>query len=266
MSNIEILSYALEYIEENICENITAEDVASACYCSKSGLQKVFRYVHGHSVKEYVIKRRITKAARDLINNTEESILEIALKYCYGSPEAFTRAFLQVWKCTPSTFRKQARFTQLHPRLLIPIENGDEYMKGRKHLDITELYDLFKQRKECFFVGCDICCLVPINNIAYEAGDLAILEVLKRMEKVAGEEDIAFRIGGDEFVLLTNSTDSEYATNLKKRISEMNGETFSYEDKEIPLSVHTVVMKFHGDRLQYDDLFISLHTAIRDGK
>ena len=37
--------------------------------------------------------------------------------------------------------------------------------------------------------------LVPINEISYKAGDLAILEVLKRMEKVAGEDDVVFRIG-----------------------------------------------------------------------
>ena len=204
MNNMQLLSDALDYIEMNISENITAEDVAKACYCSKSHLQKIFKYVNGYSIKEYIIKRRITKASKDLVNNPADSILDIALKYCYSSHEAFTRAFEQVWQCKPSIFRKEARFTEIYPRQLLPTQNGDDYMHGRKHVDITELYDLFRDRKECYFVWCDIKSLLPINEISHKAGDLAILEVLKRMEKVAGDEDIVFRIGGDEFVLLTN--------------------------------------------------------------
>lgn len=128
MSKLEFLSDALDYIESNICKNITAEDVAEKCYCSKSYLQKIFRYVNYCSIKEYVIKRRLTMAARDLVDNPSVSVLDIALKYCYSSPEAFTRAFYQLWQCNPSVFRKKSRFTQLYPKQLLPIKNGDDYM------------------------------------------------------------------------------------------------------------------------------------------
>lgn len=266
MSNIELLSDALDYIENNINENITAENVAEACYCSKSYLQKIFKYVNGYSIKEYIIKRRISKASKDLVNNPAESILNIALKYCYGSPEAFTRAFEQVWRCKPSVFRKEARFTEIYPRLLLPIENGDDYMNGRKHVDITELYDLFHDRRECYFVCCDIKSLMPINEISHKAGDLAILEVLKRMEKAAGAEDIVFRIGGDEFVLLTNEKDITYASNIADNILKMNGQPIFYEGKEIPLSVYAGVTRFNGSKLKYDDLFVSLHNKIKECK
>ncbi|MDF2610390.1 MAG: hypothetical protein K0R92_1864 [Lachnospiraceae bacterium] len=266
MNNIELLSEALNYIENNINETITAENVANACYCSKSYLQKIFKYVNGYSIKEYIIKRRITKASRDLVYNTAESILDIALKYCYSSPEAFTRAFEQVWRCKPSVFRKEARFTEIYPRLLLPIENGDDYMNGRKHVDITELYDLFTDRKECYFVCCDIQSLNPINEISRKAGDLAILEVLRRMEKAAGDEDIVFRIGGDEFVLLTNNKDITYASNIADRILKINGQAFLYEGQEIPLNVYAGVTKFSGNKLRYDDLFISLHNTIKECK
>lgn len=266
MNNLELLAEAMEYIEKNITENITPEDIANVCYCSKSGLQKIFKYVYGYSIKEYVIKRRITKASRDLINNPSENILEIALKYCYSSPEAFTRAFEGVWKCRPSVFRKEARFTEIYPRLLLPIKNGDDYMNERKHVDITELYDLFKDRKECYFVCCDIKSLIPINEISYKAGDLAILETLKRMEQSAGNEDIIFRIGGDEFVLLTNSKDIAYATNISESILKMNGQPISYEGKEIPLQVYTAVTRFDGSKVRYDDLFIQLHNRIKECK
>ena len=81
----------------------------------------------------------------------------------------------------------------------------------KKNVDISELYDLLKERKKCYFVCCDICHLIPINEISRKAGDLAILEAMKRISEAAGEEDVMFRIGGDEFVLLTNSGDEAYA-------------------------------------------------------
>lgn len=267
MNNIELLSDALDYIEHNIKEPITAEHVANACYCSKSYLQKVFKYVNGHSIKEYIIKRRITNAAKDLVHNPAESILSIALKYCYNSPEAFTRAFEQVWCCKPSVFRKEARFTELYPRLLLPpIKNGDDYMSERKHVDITQLYDLFRDRKECYFVCCDIKFFISINNISRRAGDLALLEVSKRMEKASGDEDIIFRIGGDEFALLTNNKDIEYATKVADAIAKMNGQTFLYEEQEIPLNLYTSVTKFTGSNIQYNELFTALHNTIKECK
>lgn len=266
MSKLELLSEALNYIESNICENITAEAVADACYCSKSYLQKIFRYMNYCSIKEYIIKRRITKAARDLVKNPAVSILDIALKYCYSSPEAFTRAFRQTWQCNPSVFRKEARFTDLYPRQMLPIKNGDDYVSGRKHVDISELYDLFIDRQECYFVYCDIKSLTPINEISHKAGDQAILEVLRRMEKVAGEDDVVFRIGGDEFVLSTNNTDITYASDLVDKILEMNGQSFVFEDINIPLSVHSGVTQFRGNSMKYDELFASLHNTINDCK
>lgn len=266
MDNLQLLSNALDYIESNITEKITAENVAKACYCSKSYLQKIFKYVNGFSIKEYIIKRRITNAAKDLVCNPAESILDIALKYCYSSPEAFTRAFEQVWQCTPSVFRKEARFTDLYPRHLLPIKNGDNYMNVRKRVDISELYDLFIESKECYFVCCDIKSLVPINEISRKAGDLAILEVLRRMEMVAGAEDIVFRIGGDEFVLLTNSRDITYASKIVDDILKMNGEPLLYEDKIIPLNVYACTTRFNGSGLKYDELFNSLHNTISECK
>lgn len=266
MSKVELLSEALDYIENNIYEDITADDVAKACYCSKSYLQKIFRYVNYCSIKEYIIKRRLTKAARELVRDSTVSILDIALKYCYRSPEAFTRAFKQAWQCNPSVFRREARFTELYPRQMVPIKNGDEYMSDRKHVDITELYDLFVDRQECYFVCCDIKSLLPINDISYKAGDQAILEVINRMEGVAGEKDVIFRIGGDEFVLLTDNKDIAYASDIADKLLELNGQAFVFEDKEIPLSVYAGVTRFSGARLKYDELFTSLHNKIKECK
>ncbi len=120
----------------------------------------------------------------------------------------------------------------------MPTEKGDNYIMQKKHVDISELYDLFKERKDCYFVTCDIKHMIPINAISIKAGDLAILEQMRRLTVSAGEEDIVFRIGGDEFCVLTASNDAAYARQIAEKIRKMNNQTFLYENQEIPLTLH----------------------------
>lgn len=135
----------------------------------------------------------------------------------------------------------------------------------RRHVDISELYDLFMERKECVFVLCDIRDLISINAISRKAGDLAILEQMRRMTAASGEEDIVFRIGGDEFCILTASTDTAYAQQIAENLREMNGQTFSYEAQEIPLTLHVTTANLKECR-RYEEVFAGLHNAIKECK
>lgn len=266
MGNIELLANALDYVETHIQDDIHSEDIADACFCSKSSIEKLFRNVSHISIRDYVIRRRMTKAAKILVESPEISILDIAISLGYNSNEAFTRAFQQVYNCTPSRFREQKKNLELFPRMYVPLENGDEYMSGRRNFDISELYDLLKVRKDCYFVCCDIKCLIPINEISHKAGDLAILESMKRMEDAAGEDDIVFRIGGDEFVMLTNSEDEAYAKEIAKKITAKNNETFDYEGQAIPLSLYACTTKWGVRNVKYDELFTKLHSELQNYK
>lgn len=265
MNNIEILANALEYIEVHLLEDIKTEAVASACYCSKSSLEKMFK-VNNISVRDYIIRRRMMFAARSIITRPESSLLDIALNCGYSTNESFTRAFKSVWNCNPSEFRCSSRFSELFPRLYPPEQNGGTYISMRKNVDISEMYELFNQRKKCYFICCDIKNMIAINEIARKAGDLAILESMNRMENAAGEEDIVFRIGGDEFTILTNSEDIQYAEKICEAIRSCNGKTFIYEENQVPLSLHTAIVKLEEGTLKYRDLYEQLHVAIGKNK
>ncbi len=221
MRNIETLMSALEYIEAHLGDEIKTEDVAGFCFCSKSTLEKLFRSVHDISVHDYIVRRRMMLAARQLSQQQKTSILDIAVMYGYSTHESFARAFEQVWNCKPSEFRK-AKFTELFPRLYVPPRKGDNYIMQRKHVDISELYDLFQERKDCYFVLCDIKNMVAVNEISRKAGDLAILEQMRRMVAASAEEDLVFRIGGDEFCVLTASSREAYAKQIAEKIRMMN--------------------------------------------
>ena len=266
MNNLEILAGAFEFIEGNLQNEIKTQDVADACYCSKSVLEKIFRCVSGLSVHEYIIKRRMMLAARMIMADKDMGLLEVALACGYSTNESFSRAFKSVWNCNPSEFRNKEKYSELFPKLNIPMQGANEYINTRRSVDITELYETFISRKECFFVCSDIVAMEPINDISYKAGDMAILEIHNRMLKEAGVDDIVFRIGGDEFALMTNSTDVRYADDIANRVKQHNGESIVVDGIEIPVSLHVSITKFDASNLGYRDVFEKLHMNIIDNK
>ena len=263
-NKLELLTTALSFLEDNLTEKITTEDVAKVCFCSKSTLEKLFRCVSHTSVHDYIIRRRMNKAAKMLFFHREISILDIAVLYGYNSNEAFTRAFKQVWNCTPSEFRNNTRYSELFPRFAFDLDKGEQIMKK---VDISELYDVLRERIGCHYLIGDIVGLIPINDISRAAGDLALIEAMNRLNSVAGENDIVFRIGADEFVLLTDSKDMEHINKLASEIEGKNGDTFAYEGKDIPLSLYVLVSTLnkgaHGD---CGEMFNQFQQVVNDFK
>ena len=105
----------------------------------------------------------------------------------------------------------------------------------------------------------------PINAISRKAGDLAILEQMRRMTAASGEEDVVFRIGGDEFCVLTASNDRAYAEQIAQKIIAENGTTFTYEDRQIPLFLYATVVSVQSEA-RYEELFADLHNALKECK
>ena len=95
---------ATEFVEQNLKEDITIDDIASSSALSSRQLQRLFRNTVGISVKQYLIGRRITEASYNLVD-TNKRILDIGLEYQFQSPEVFSRAFNRFFKKSPSTFR-----------------------------------------------------------------------------------------------------------------------------------------------------------------
>lgn len=278
MQQLHILVRALEYIEEHLTEAVRTEEIADYCYCSKSSLEKIFKCLNRISVHDYIVRRKMSLAGKLLLEHRELSVLDVAVAFGFSGNEAFTRSFKQVWNMTPSEFRKNSKeYGASHATILFPqytgyteidaaisAESRDDRM--RKNVDISELYDLFIARRDCYFVCSDIQGLISYNEISRKAGDLAILEAMRRMEAAAGEEDYVFRIGADEFVMMTNSHDAQYANEIAKKVADCNGKTFAYEDRELKLGLYVSVVKLNGDEMRYKELFDTLHERILESK
>lgn len=96
---------SIEYIEHNLDKKIELKELADKVFLSKYYFHKVFHTVVGEPVGEYIRKRRLMKAANELIC-TEDKIVDIALKYQFGSQEAFTKAFKKLYGMPPRQFRR----------------------------------------------------------------------------------------------------------------------------------------------------------------
>ena len=266
MENIQILIDALEYIDNNLTESINTEDIANHLYCSKSTIEKLFKFINNMTIRDYIIRRRMSKAAMELTSHPEKTVLEIGLQYGYGSNEAFSRAFYSIWQVLPSEFRKNPSNYELFPGYKLDRElMEEERMKDRKKIDISELYDCIKERRGCYLILGDIKHLIPINEISYKAGDLAIITAMKRMENAAGEEDIVFRIGGDEFVILTNSNDENYAKTVCEDILSHNQECIEWNNQKISLSMYVKAVRFDTNGgIRYSEFFTMLHNELSE--
>lgn len=114
MNNLQLLAQALSYMEEHMSESLRTEDIAAGCYCSKSSLEKLFRNVNNISVHDYIVRRKMVIAAKELQAGSA-NILELALSLGYNSNEAFTRAFRRVWNCNPSEYSAKYDFRGCTP-------------------------------------------------------------------------------------------------------------------------------------------------------
>lgn len=105
MDHYARLQNAVNYIEDNLDHPINLSDVSKAAFSSLSYFHRVFYFMTGLTVKEYIRKRRLSKAAYQL-HCTDDSITDIAFKAGYESLEAFTRAFKKHFATGPREFRK----------------------------------------------------------------------------------------------------------------------------------------------------------------
>lgn len=268
MNKFEILSEALDFIEENLTSSVTPEMCADKCRYSLSNLQKMFRCTFHIGISDYISRRRLTNAAKELLE-TDCTVLDIAMKYGYNSHEVFTRAFIRLWNVSPAKFRRERRFSEIFPKLTEPRtvtdERGNIVMDSKKRFDISHLYDFIIERRGKYAVCFDMVGLMYINDTyGHPAGDIAIAECLKRLDEAAGNDMLPIRIGGDEFVLITDFSERDKAEAAAEKILALNGNTVTSGDTEFPVSMRAgyALIPEKGN-IRYNELFDSFIIAGR---
>ena len=115
MGWIEGLNDAMDYIERNLEGALDVARAARLAACTEGQFRRMFSYVAGIGLGEYVRRRRISCAALDLSRG--ERVVDVAMRYGYGSPTAFTRAFRDALGVSPSEAKRPGVRLSLFPRL-----------------------------------------------------------------------------------------------------------------------------------------------------
>ncbi|MBE6831229.1 MAG: AraC family transcriptional regulator [Ruminococcaceae bacterium] len=125
------LNEAIDYVESNLDGEISYEEAAKIACCSTYYFQRMFSYVVGVPLSEYIRRRRMTKAAFAL-RTSEMKIMDIGSKYGYVSSTSFNRAFQSVHGVPPSAARLNGTILRSYPRVRFSIQvTGDDSMQYR---------------------------------------------------------------------------------------------------------------------------------------
>ena len=102
---IDKIQEAINYVEDNLFETLTAESVGRVINYAPSSFSNFFSAVTGYSLCEYIRFRRLTYIAECLLNE-KISVTDAAFQCGYETVEAFTKAFKRFYGCPPSQFAK----------------------------------------------------------------------------------------------------------------------------------------------------------------
>lgn len=131
MAWVESIQKAIAYMESHLLEDITIETIAKQANVSPFHFQRTFAVLTEITVGDYLRRRRLTLAGEELLT-TDVKIIDLAYKYGYDTPEAFTKAFRRQHEVTPSDARKGKGKLQSYNRLIIQVTlKGAEPMKYR---------------------------------------------------------------------------------------------------------------------------------------
>jgi len=110
------MNNVLHHIETHLTEEIAYEGLCKIVGVSMYEFSRIFSFMAGMSVSEYIRRRRLSQAVYDL-QRSDEKIIDIALKYQYESPTTFSRAFKELHGASPTDARKAGVELKIYPPL-----------------------------------------------------------------------------------------------------------------------------------------------------
>jgi len=127
MDSLKEMNKALKYIENHLADEIDFKEVAKLACCSEYHFKRMFSFLAGVPLSEYIRRRRLTLAAFEL-RDSYVKVIDTAVKYGYSSPDSFTRAFESLHGVTPTEARNLNQPLKAYPPMTfqLTIQGGSE--------------------------------------------------------------------------------------------------------------------------------------------
>lgn len=151
MGWMESIGTAIQFIEENITEDLSVDEIAEHVNLSSFYFQKGFAMLCGFTISEYIRNRRLALAGNDLATG-EDRIIDIAMKYGYDSPDSFTKAFSRFHGVTPTAARKDRVMLKSFAPLKIKLSLEGGYLMDYK-IEKKEAFSVIGNAKTFSYEG-----------------------------------------------------------------------------------------------------------------
>ncbi|GGP12236.1 AraC family transcriptional regulator [Oceanobacillus neutriphilus] len=131
MDTLASMNAAIDYIEEHLDKELNYQQAARIACFSEHHFKRMFSFLAGIPLSEYVRRRRLTLAALELRDHNKK-VIDVALKYGYQSPDSFSRAFQELHHTLPSTVKHTRVTLKAYSRITFQLSiKGDVEMKYR---------------------------------------------------------------------------------------------------------------------------------------
>lgn len=114
MDTLKQLNDAIAYIEAHLCDELDRTELSRITLYTPDGFNRFFSYMTGMTLNEYIRRRKLTLSAYEL-REANKKVIDVAVKYGYGSADAFTKAFVKQHGITPTQARDLQRPLQVYP-------------------------------------------------------------------------------------------------------------------------------------------------------
>lgn len=168
MNWISKVQESIEFIEENLLEDISIEEVGRAINYAPSSFSNLFSAVTGYTVGEYIRFRRLSCAVNDLAQQ-ECSITDISFKYGYETVEAFSKAFKKLFHCPPSKYYEVNRnYPKFNP-IKIDFRLNGGFCMGKSFIPGLQKIDWSDTQRQNEFVNSVVSALNALGeNLDYD--------------------------------------------------------------------------------------------------
>lgn len=143
MNYYESLNKIIDEIEKNLTNKIDYKELAKIVGTSSYTLQRIFVFLTGITLTDYIRKRRLSKAGEELLSS-DIKVIDLSLKYQYDSPVSFSNSFKKMHKVSPQLLRKTNATIKTFPKIEFKptIETIDELEYRVINLDKQTLYGI----------------------------------------------------------------------------------------------------------------------------
>lgn len=130
---ISRINKVFQFLDQNLNEELSLETLSGLANFSPFHFHRIFKYITGETLNEYIIRKRVEKAASMLIHKLEMGVTEIAILSGFNSNSSFSRSFRKFYGLSPSGFRNrhQQKFSKISQQ---ESKNGEEHPGYEKYI------------------------------------------------------------------------------------------------------------------------------------